>query len=71
MTVASPTPFQTSTSATESRAMDGSVSHPGPVRPKAPITSLMTPLVGFISAVKVMPTPTVLTSTGKNTTDRR
>ena len=29
------------------------------------------PVVGCISAVKVMPTPTVETSTGKNTTERR
>ena len=31
----------------------------------------MTPWVGCISTVKVMPTPTVETSTGKNTTARR
>ena len=29
------------------------------------------PVVGCISTVKVMPTPTVETSTGKNTTERR
>ena len=31
----------------------------------------MMPWVGCISTVKVMPTPTVETSTGKNTTERR
>ena len=36
-----------------------------------PDASLIMPWVGCISTVKVMPTPTVETSTGKNTTERR
>ena len=63
--MASPTPFQTSTSATDSKAKRGSVSQPGPLIPNNASVSLMTPVVGCIITVKVMPTPTVETSTGK------
>ena len=70
ITIASPTPFQTSTRATDSRAICGSVSHFGPVRPTSPIAALMRPFVGCIITLKVMPTATMLTSTGKKTIER-
>ena len=72
ITIARPTPFQTSTRATDSTAICGSVSHfrPGD-RPTRPIVEFMSPSVGCISSLNVMPTATVLTSTGKNTIDRR
>ena len=70
ITIASPTPFQTSTRATDSRAICGSVNHFGPVRPTSPIAALMSPFVGCIITLKVMPTATKLTSTGKNTIER-
>ncbi len=71
ITIASPTPFHTSTRATDSSAIWGSVSHFGPVRPTRPMVELMSPSVGCISSLNVMPTATVLTSTGKNTIERR
>ena len=70
MTVASPTPFHTSTSATESSAYLGSTSQAGPSIPTRARLSLITPRSGCIRTVKVSPTPIVLTSTGKKTTDR-
>src|SRR5919106_4772435 len=71
MTVASPTPFHTSTNATDSSAYEGSVSQPGPSIPNTASVSLITPPNGSISTWKVIPMPIVLTSTGKNTTERR
>ena len=70
ITIASPTPFQTSTRATDSRAICGSVSHFGPVKPMTSIVRLIRPLVGCIITLNVMPTATKLTSTGKNTIER-
>ena len=70
ITIASPTPFQTSTRATDSRAICGSVSHFGPVMPMTSMVVLIRPLVGCIITLNVMPTATVLTSTGKNTIER-
>ena len=52
-------------------ASDGSVSQPGPVMPMAARASLMGPPNGSISTLKRMPTPIVLTSTGKKTVARR
>lgn len=71
MSVASPTPFQTSTSATEKSAHCGSVSQPGPARPIVARPWLIRPSNGSSSTLKVMPMPIVDTSTGKNTTLRR
>ena len=70
MTSAMPTPFQTSTNATDSSAIDGSVSHCGPWMPTTEIAWLMRPLEGCISTANVMPTATVLTSAGKKMTER-
>ena len=39
--------------------------------PKKLSPTLIAPLLGCIRAVNVMPMPTVLTSTGKKTTERR
>ena len=60
-----------STSATENSASFGLVSQPGPLMPTSPSALLIRPFSGFISTVKVSPTPIVLTSTGKKTTERR
>ena len=49
ITIASPTPFQTSTRATDSRAICGSVSHFGPVTPMTSMVRLIRPLVGCIT----------------------
>ncbi len=69
--VASPTPFQTSTIATDSSAVFGSTSQAGPWMPMVARTWLTSPLVGFSSTWKVIPTPMVLTRTGKKLTERR
>jgi hypothetical protein len=71
ITVASPTPFQTSTSATDSRANLGSTSQAGPLMPMRARDLLMTPADGSMRTWKVRPTPMVLTRTGKKTTERR
>ena len=72
MTTAIPMPFHTSMAATESNAMFGSVSHPGPSAPVIELISLLTiPWNGSSSTWKVMPTPTADTRTGKNVTERR
>ena len=68
MSVASPTPLQTSTTATENSASDGSVSQPGPGCRRRARVWLMTPSNGSIRTLNVMPTPIVLTSTGKKMT---
>ncbi len=70
MTSAMPTPFQTSTRATDSRAMFGSVSHCGPSIPTTSSDRLIRPVDGCISTANVMPTATVLTRTGKKMTER-
>ena len=71
ITVASPTPFQTSTRATDSRANLGSTSQAGPLMPIAARDLLMRPADGSMRTWKVRPTPMVLTRTGKKTTERR
>ena len=71
ITVARPTPFHTSTRATDSRANLGSTSQAGPSMPIKPSDSLMRPADGSMRTVKVRPTPMVLTSTGKKATERR
>ena len=68
MTVASPTPFQTSTRAMEKMARLGLVSQPMSAPPSS---WLISPRSGFIKTVKVSPMPTALTSTGKKMTERR
>jgi hypothetical protein len=71
MTVASPTPFHTSTRAMENNARLGLVNQPGPSMPTTASALLIRPFSGFIKTVKVSPTPMVLTNTGKKTTERR
>jgi hypothetical protein len=71
ITVARPTPFHTSTSATESNAKLGSTSQAGPSMPTRPSDRLMSPSKGCMRTVKVMPTPMVLTRTGNKATERR
>ena len=70
MTSAIPTPFHTSTSATERSARSGSPSHCGPSMPICSSAMLIRPSDGCSSTAKVMPTATVLTSTGKKMIDR-
>src|SRR4029453_5968769 len=67
MTVASPTPFHTSTRGMEKIARLGLVSQPMSL----PSIWLISPRSGFIKTVKVSPTPTALTRTGKKMTERR
>jgi hypothetical protein len=71
MTVARPTPFQTSTTATEIRAVWASPSQSDEVMPNRLSTLLTSPVSGWSRTLNVIPTATVLTSTGKNTTERR
>ena len=70
MTRAMPMPFQTSTKATDSRAMFGLDSHCGPSIPTTSSDRLIRPVDGCISTANVMPTATVLTRTGKKMADR-
>ncbi len=51
MTVASPTPFQTSTRAIEKMAKLGLVSQPGPSMPTTASALLIRPYSGFIRTV--------------------
>ncbi len=68
MTNAIPIPRQMSTSATEYSASPGSPSQSGGCdAPRNRSAVLMSPADGCMSAVKVTPTATVLTSVGKNT----
>jgi hypothetical protein len=70
MTVATPTPFQTSTMMTEKSAMEGFPSQSGPVIPNSSRKLLKSPLVGCINELKVSPTAIVLTRVGKKTIER-
>ena len=70
ITVAMPTPFQTSTTATESSAMSGLLSHAGPSIPRIAKVRLIRPSDGCINTANVIPTATVLMSTGKKMIDR-
>ena len=71
MTRAMPTPFQTSTMATDRSAMLGLDSHCGPSIPTTSSERLTSPVDGCISTANVMPTATVLTRTGKKIDERR
>ena len=65
ITVAMPMPFQISTSATEYSARSGLPSQSGWGSPRAPRAVLIRPVDGCMRVAKVIPTATVLTSTGK------
>ena len=70
MTVATPTPFHTSVMITEYSAMERSPSQLIPPIPRNPNTSLKSPFEGCISALKIIPTATVLIRLGKKMMDR-
>ena len=71
MTVAMPTPFQTSMPMMEYSAMFTFPSQSGPVMPSAPSAALISPRVGCISDLNVKPTASVEIRLGKNRMDRR
>jgi len=63
------TPFHTSTAITENSARLVSPSQFGPEIPMAARSVLNRPLLGCISALKIIPMATALTRFGKNTRD--
>ena len=70
ITIASPTPFHTSTRATDSRAICGSVSHFGPLRPTTSMRRLIRPFGRVHQHLECDADRDVLTSTGKKTIER-